>query len=204
VSTIQTNRDLYRAIAGLIKEQQSSERSLEEYLRALWTVAQMYRERPSLTVDEFYGLVFAAFTLPVPPFDPAWCSRYTQDFAHLPGFGGWEARLLRQVVDLREMSEQGMLEDKMRYLGIDSPRGQRWYNFDPCTFLECATAGSYGGWQPGNETGREYVLGPVMALGDDGEFHECDPREVRAPVAIIREVSWANFRDFLGDGEWYE
>jgi hypothetical protein len=60
-------------------------------------------------------------------------------------------------------------------VGIDSPRGQRWYHFDPRTFLECATAGSYGGWQPGDETGRDYVPGPVAVMADDGGFFRGEP-----------------------------
>jgi hypothetical protein len=204
MNSIQTNRDLYLAIAELIRQQQTSTRSLEEYLRSLWEAARKYREHPSLTVDELFEVLAGAFTLPVPPFDSAWRIRYTEDFADVAGFGGWEARILRQVVDLHEMAEQGMLDDKMRYFGIDSPRGQRWYNFDPCSFLECATAGSYGGWQPGDDTGRDYVPGPVMAMGKDGQLEECDPREVSAPVVPIREVRWAAFQSFLGDGQWYE
>jgi hypothetical protein len=125
MSSIQTNRDLYLAIAELIRQQQLSARSLEDYLRALWEAARKYRERSPLAVDEFFALICGAFTLPVPPFDAAWRSRYTEDFADIPGFGGWEARVLRQVVDLHEMAEQGMLDDEMRYLGMDSPRGRR-------------------------------------------------------------------------------
>jgi hypothetical protein len=126
------------------------------------------------------------------------------DDAEAPGFDRWESFLLRQMVDLREMAEQGMLADEHRYFGIDSPRGQRWYNFDPCTFLECAAAGSSGGWQSGDDTGRAYVPGPVAILGDDGTVTTSDPQDVPDPVFSIREVSWDDFQSFLGCGQWYE
>jgi hypothetical protein len=227
VSIIRTNRDLYIAVADLTGRYGSGTRKLEEYLRALWEGARRFRERTSLSVDGFFGLLSAAFTRPIPPFDEAWRSRYPEDDTNplaaclaakmgrkqqsrgaddvaVPSFDAWESFVLRQIVDLREMAEQGMLEDEQRYFGIDSPRGQRWYNFDPCTFLECAMAGSYGGWQPGDPTGREYVPGPVAVLGDDGKITASDPRDVPEPVASIREVSWDDFQSFLGCGQWYE
>lgn len=204
MSGIQTNRDFYVAIADLIRRHQPDARPLEEYLRALREIARGHRERSFLSADAFFALLAEAFTHPAPPFDEAWRSRYEEDDADADGFEGWEARLLRQVVDLREMGEQGMLDDEQRYFGIDAPRGQRWYNFDPCTFLECATAGSYGGWQPGDDTGRDYVPGPVVVPGEGGQLVECDPREVSAPHVAMGVVSWEDFREFLGDGQWYE
>jgi hypothetical protein len=120
------------------------------------------------------------------------------------GFDRWEAFVLRQIVDLREMAEQGMLQDEMRYLGTDSPRGQKWYNFDPCTFLECAMAGSFGGWQAGDDSDRDYVPGPVAVLGDDRQVTTADPHDVPNPVVAMREVSWDDFRSFLGCGQWCE
>src|SRR5262249_46794018 len=129
---------------------------------------------------------------------------YAEDFTNQRGFVGWEARLIRQVVDLREMAEGGMLDNELCYFGINAPRGPRWYNFDPCTFLECATAGTYGGWQPGDATGRAYVPGPVAVLGEDGRLTTRDPREVPAPRVPVLEVSWDDFCHFLGNGQWYE
>jgi hypothetical protein len=53
-----------------------------------------------------------AFSVAVPPFDEAWRSRLKDDLKDTPGFGGWEARLVRQIVDLHEMDERRMLEDE--------------------------------------------------------------------------------------------
>jgi hypothetical protein len=104
MSSIQTNRDLYLAITELIGQQQTSARSLEEYLRALREAARKYRERPSLAIDEFYGLLSGAFTLPVPPLDPAWRSPHPPapspkagegepEVASLPFSPSWERGL---------------------------------------------------------------------------------------------------------------
>jgi hypothetical protein len=227
MSGIRTNRDLYLAIADMTGRQRSGTRGLEEYLRALWGAACRQRGRTSLSGDEFFALLDAGFTLPAPPFDEAWRSGHPgNETSPLldclaakmgaakqhrgpgdggdTGFGRWESFLLRQVVDLREMEEQGMLQNELRYFGINSPRGQRWYNFDPCTFLECAAAGAYGGWQSGDDTGREHVPGQVVHMGEDGTLTTADPEEIPDPVEPVAEVSWDDFRSFLGCGQWYE
>ncbi len=206
---IVTNRDLYLAVSQLIVQYRESARSLEEYLRALWNVGHAHRAQPALTPDEFFGVLAEAFDAePESPSEEFWRglaeTLYAHDRAHLPGFEGWEARIVRQIVDLREMAEGGQLADKLRYFGIDSPRGSRWYNFDPCTFLECAMAGSFGGWEEGDDTGRGYVPGEVAVLGPDGQITGADPRDLDDPVVPLGEISWDQFSDFLGAGQWYE
>jgi len=43
-----------------------------------------------------------------------------------------------QIADLHRMAQAGLLENKWRSFGIDSPTGHRWYNFDPSSYLHCA------------------------------------------------------------------
>jgi hypothetical protein len=198
-----TNRDLYRAVSELTATQRDNPRGLEEYLRALGALAREFRDRPALAVDDFVRLLAAAFTATAPPFDESWRPRYGEG-REQQGFWGWEATLRDQVVDLREMAESGVLGNDLRYFGVNSPRGRRWYNFDPCTYLECATAGSYGGWRPGDDTGRDYVPGPVAVMREDGQIRSCDPRDVPDPVVPIPVVSWDDFRCFLNQGQYYE
>jgi hypothetical protein len=102
------------------------------------------------------------------------------------------------------MAEQGILADKFRDFGVESPKGSRWYNFDPCTFLECATTGTFGGWEPGDETGRRFVQGPVAVLTEDGTLRDADPREEEREVVPLPGVTWKVFWNFLGAGQWYE
>jgi hypothetical protein len=226
MSSIQTNRDLYVAIANLGERHQSNGRSLEEYLRALWQLARAVGMQSSFTPDEFFELLSAAFNVPPPPFDEVWRSRYPTKSTHVsveylaakfglawdfeahdpdpPGFTTWEHFVLRQIVDLREMTEHGSLNDPMRYLGIDSPRGERWYNFTPCAFLEAAAVGCFGGWQSGDATGRIYVPGPVAIVDQDGRWGTASPEDMPNPIEPLGDVTWADFRSFLGCGQWYE
>ena len=87
------------------------------------------------------------------------------------------------------MAEAGLLEDKYRYFGIDSPSGSRWYNFDPLTYLECAIRGQYGGY----EEAEVIVLIPPPA----GESADDPVREITA-------FSWADFIGLLECGQLYE
>jgi hypothetical protein len=163
MDAIKSNRDLYLAITELVASKRSVPRDLEHYLRALWGSVRQFRARPTLSANEFFGSLSDAFTLVAPPFDETWRAMnlddgdnplvaclaakmggdqqaYRADDFFGNGFEAWELFALRQIVDLREMAEKGMLANEFRYYGIDSPRGQRWYNFDPCTFLECGAA----------------------------------------------------------------
>ena len=94
------------------------------------------------------------------------------------GYHEWEARLDEQLRDLREMEAAGTLANEHRYFGVDAPSGARWYNFDPCTFIECAAAGTFGGWQEGDETGRMLVPGKVAVVDEAGNVKAMDPREI--------------------------
>src|SRR5262249_30503299 len=152
----------------------------------LWSAAHDFRDRGSLTPSEFLKLISIACTASSPPFCGTWRCRFDNDLVDVPGFAGWEACVLRKIVDLHEMEEQSLLRNELRYFGIDSPRGSRWYNFEPCSFLECAAAGFFGGWQPGDATGRKFVPGPVEILGDDGKITACNPQDVPRHTVPIR------------------
>jgi hypothetical protein len=146
MAEIGTNRDLYLAISQLIAQHEQAARPLEEYLRALWAIGTRRHSQPSLSPEEFFAALAEAFTAEAVPFDEGMRRRYTHDLSALdtlPPFSAWACFILRQIVDLREMAESGQLADKYRYFGIDSPRGSRWYNFDPCVFLECAARYSF-------------------------------------------------------------
>jgi hypothetical protein len=184
VGDIRTNRDLYLAVSQLIAQHRENARPLEEYLRALWGVALCHRERTSLTPDEFFGVLAEAFSAEPFPFEAElWLENHGDVYAlgleDTPGYQGWKYRIARQIIDLLEMAISGQLANEHRYFGLDSPRGSQWYNFDPCAFLECATAGSFGGrdWED-DDTG-------------DG-------------VAALAAISWEEFREFLRAGQEYE
>ena len=102
------------------------------------------------------------------------------------------------------MDAAGTLRDDMRYFGVDAPRGARWYNFDPATYLESAMAGTFGGWEEGDPSGRVPVPGEVAVFGVDGSVTSPDPREEGSPIFEIDVVSWEAFEEFLEAGRAYE
>jgi hypothetical protein len=200
---LRTNRDLYLFIAGLKQQHPDTTRSLEEYLRALWRLCEPRRDRPFLSLDDFASLLAAAFDAEPAPFDPAWRRR---EFGSTGGgaYDEWNETILDQIVDLREMDEHGALRDKWRYLGVDAPSGKRWFNFDPLTYLECAAEGTFGGWEPGDETGRSLVPGEVAVLDANGNLVGADPRDLGRPKYEMSRLNWNDFTQFLRNGQYYE
>lgn len=199
-----TNRDLYLAIEKLTTERATCKRSLEEYLRAVLAECEPYKDVESISLDQFYFVIDSAFFAEGVQFDDNWRNQYESLSQKAPGYDGWRALLIRQIVDLREMQEKGTLDDKQRYFGVNSPRGSRWYNFDPVCFLECAMEGSFGGWEPGDDTGRNFVPGPVAVLNEDGTIGSANPQDIERPHFEIPVVTWGQFQEFLFCGQNYE
>lgn len=197
-----TSRGLYLAVRALQARHASAPRTLEHYLLALWSLARARRHQPALAIDDFARMLDDAFTAPVPPFDAALRALADAEEAD-DGFAGWERLILSQIRDLREMDAAGTLADEHRWLGVDAPRGARWYNFDPAGYLEGATEGTFGGWEP-EDGGRVPVPGPVAVLGQDGRITSMDPSEIERPTIPLAEIPWNAFADFLGNGQLYE
>ena len=194
-------------------------------------LAAPYADRNVLSLSEFYDLLAAAFTADAPAFDEGWranpsspnnlgclgmlalkvrASSLTsseqkepaQD--HVSSHLGWRSTLVGQIVDLREMDEAGVLRDVYRYYGVGAPRGSRWYNFDPATYIECAVAGAFGGWEPGDPGDRQLVPGEVAVLRPDGEIESRDPTEIEHPIHALPGVDWAALQEFILCGQMYE
>jgi hypothetical protein len=199
-----TNRELYLAVVALADQQRASTRTLEDYLRALWRLAQPLRVQATLSASAFLGLLSEAFTAVPEPFDKSWRECSSGPEHNMRGFDGWAAMIVQQIADLRLMGENGTLKNQWRYFGVDAPLGGRWYNFDPCGFLECATEGTFGGWRPGDSTGRDFVPGKVAVLTKEGKLESRDPQEIEMPTYEISVVSWDTFRDFLLSGQIFE
>ena len=152
---VRTNRDIYQFVMALRNDDAHASRTLVDYLRALWLLSREHRDCAALPPHTFAGLLRDAFVSPTGQApEPAEVAT--------EGYDAFERRILWQIRDLVEMEADGSLENEMRYFGISSPRGSRWYNFDPGTFLECGAAGSFGGWEPGDDSGRDFVPGPII------------------------------------------
>jgi hypothetical protein len=201
-----TNRDIYLAIGEIAAGARSDSRDLETYLRALLGLCRARRTSPTLSSDEFLGLLRAAFSAEPLAYDRAWENGYADDVAieQHHGYDRFETMLRRQIVDLHEMRAAGILDGKYIYFGVDSPRGQSWYNFDPGGFLECAAAGSIGGWEPGDPGGRGFVPGDVAVIGADGQITSANPEDVERPIYEVGRVTWERFENFLYLGQVYE
>jgi len=198
-----TNRDLYGFIVELCERHQAGVRALAVYLRALWSLAREAREARGLALQDFAGFLECA--LDADPGDPDLGRLDHNDEAEpSSGFDAWERAIFRQIRDLEEMEAAGMLADDQRYFGLTSPRGGRWYNFDPLTFIECGVQGTFGGWQASADRRRVPVPGKVMVLDADGQLDAVDPEDVPDPEQPIERVSWDAFRQFLMAGQMYE
>ena len=200
-----TNRAFYLAVQELLKRRQEPERGLEDFLLAVLNAATAFADRPSLSLEELFQIIEAGFSIESEPFDGAWRTQRLP----LPGepirdYFDWRRSVIRQIVDLREMSENASVENEFRYFGISAPSGRRWYNFDPASFLECATVGSIGGWEPDDESGRRYVSGPVAVMAEDGSIVSVDPASLPNPTVEISELTWQRVEDFFLCGQEYE
>jgi len=193
---LRTNRDLYRFVASLAERHRQNPLTLETYLTNLRYLARTRAHQPALALGELADLLEGAFA------DGAVPACDVPQGAD-GGFAEWEERLDGQLRDLRGMAEDGTLEDDFRYYGVDAPSGARWYNLDPCGYLECATAGTFGGWREGDETGR-YVPGKVAVLDESGALTTADPRALEEPTVELETIPWPELVDFLKAGQSYE
>lgn len=197
---LSSNRDFYKSIGVLTKEKNTENCvDLETFLKSLLVRSLEFRERQSLTLNEFFTLLEASFE-PSPSLDLSPPS----DDDEKSGFEGWKSLIERQIKDLQDMRRNKSLFSELAYFGIDAPSGQRWYNFNPLNFLECATVGTLGGWEEGDDTGRIYVPGEVAVMNDKGEIEGRDPRSIEEPTVEIQSLTWDDLKDFLWNGQCYE
>ena len=200
---INDNRTLYLAVTELCRVQESNSRSLEDYLSALFILIQPNQNLASVSVETFFQMLESAFVAVPEPFHETWRTRSLTEYDPT-SFAGLEQTLIRQIVDLREMDEVGTLKDEYRFYGVDAPSGARWYNFMPSGYIECATAGIFGGWQSGDAAGRGLLNNEVRYVKDDGTFGTENPKDLRNPVFEIAGISWEEFFGFLECGRLCE
>ena len=175
-----TNRDLYIDISNLDRDYAAhADRTLEEYLRALLGLVRQYcKERSHLHVSGFYNLLDDAFAAPPLPFAPAWRDAYDDLDPDLPGFAGWEATIIRQIVDLREMQETGIMENPLLVYDTQSPRGSEWESSRPFEYLDNAAAGTFGFVDADAPPGRLLSKGDVAILDADGAVQSVGHRNI--------------------------
>lgn len=136
-------------------------RNLEAYLRTLLKLVEQEKEQ-DLTVDLLLKLIKEAFVSEPGMFNPEWLRitnapdenimskkitnpeiKSAVDKTIISDKSGIEytiAVLQFQIAELHKMKDK-QLDDEMRYFGVYSETGNRWYNFDPMTNLECGARG---------------------------------------------------------------
>jgi len=198
MAEITTNRDLYCFIAEVIRRWSDRGVTLATYLSNLRALARVHSGAATLTPAEVAQLLEAAF-------DSNGSARAgTPDGPPADGYLEWDALLDEQLRDLAAMEADGTLASDDRYYGANAPSGARWSNFDPCTFLECGAAGTFGGWQEGDDTGRALVPGPVTVVNESGDFESVDPCDIVEPVVALPGFSWHALVALLHAGQVYE
>jgi len=132
-------------------------RDLETYLLALLKLIEQEREQ-TLTADFLLKLILEAFSSEPKKFDNNWLkivkapdektiyNKFTDETANSSEDENATANdieiyytiavLQFQIAELHKMKGK-QLDDKEKYFGIDSETGNRWYNFDPDSILEC-------------------------------------------------------------------
>jgi hypothetical protein len=209
---MRTNRDLYRFVSVLVTEFADTRRTLEEYLRALHALGARHAAATTVTLDDFALMLRDAFSAEPSSVDPAWDKADLRFDDDSPGYAGWERTLASQILDLRLMAHDGTLEKDLRYFGTTAKRPRRakrptssyWFNFDPLTYIECGTVGAFGGWEPGDDAGRELVPGLVAVLDESGAVREMEAEDIKRPIVELSSLGWATLVDFLTCGQLYE
>lgn len=198
---MKTNRDLYLAIAELVKANHDNPRTLEVYLACLRRETAPYAGASRMPLDAFFSMVEAAYE--VEP--PDRLSASDGGHVHPPvaaSYHTWHALISRQITDLCDMREAGTLQQA--FFGVSAPSGRFWHNTSVAGFLECAAEGAFGGWQPGDDTGRMLVPGDVAYLKPDGSIGSAPASAFEHPVRIIDPLTWDDAIEFLRCGQSYE
>ena len=115
--------------------------SLEEYLRALWSLLPRY-QTDTVPFSLLAQVLHDAFFTEPPPFDEHWL-QYDRppdvdEEENEESFAGLQQMIGYQIADLHRMAQEKLLDNKLRYFGITSPTGYTWYNFEPSSYLHCA------------------------------------------------------------------
>lgn len=154
-----TYNTFYEHICNLQNDYQN--RDLETYLLALLKLVEEEKAQ-NLTADLLLKLIREAFSSEPKEFNAEWLNIQTAPDENImskkftnpeinagidktvvsdkTGIDYSIAVLHFQIAELHKMRGD-QLEDEMRFLGIDSETGNRWYNFDPMANLECGTRG---------------------------------------------------------------
>ncbi len=153
-------------------------RDLETYLLALLKLVEDEREQ-ILTAELLLKLLQDACTSKPKKFNVEWLkikdepdentfmnskTNSSTDKTKVADIGEFYysmAVLKFQIAELHKMKGK-QLEDEWKYYGIDSETGNRWYNFDPSSILDCGMRC----FMDGNKNGDQEFKVSWRTLGD--------------------------------------
>jgi hypothetical protein len=196
---IRTNRDLYLHFLDLGRRARAASWSLSAFLRALWKVGRPLSDRQRLDADDVAAMFSAAALVPPAGYDPAWSrADLSLPGAEPAGHADWERVVLSQLADLEDFLVRPPGPEAR--LGVDAPRPpgsgpratpRRWCNFAPAAYLECAVAGSLGGWDAAD--GARVPLPTAAGAPATG-----------SPVHELTTLTWAGLARLAVCGQLYE
>ncbi|MCT4543848.1 MAG: hypothetical protein N4A63_09920 [Vallitalea sp.] len=138
---IKVNEFRKRVLELIDKYSETYEGTLKEYLISFWHIIRLKKEN-EIDLELLCELIEQAFNSEPRSFDTSWLI-YTNppDISENEDeFKCFKDTILFQISDLHRMEDSCLLDNELKYFGIDSTEGNRWYNFDPFTYLECASA----------------------------------------------------------------
>jgi len=179
------SNDLYEQICSFPDRYEN--RDLKEYLLALLKLVEQTKNQ-DLTPDLLLKLLQEAFTSQPAVFNSDWLKiiaapdenimskKFTNPeissiidksvISNKSNFDYTIAVIQFQIAELHKMRDK-QLKDEGRYFGIDSETGNRWYNFDPFTNLECGARGLIDNAEDENEDMELtwQTLGELLEMG---------------------------------------
>jgi hypothetical protein len=172
-----TLAEFYDGVATLAEQKKKCPRSLEEFLRAVYALIRRH-DRGIMTYSILLDVYRRSFDSEPCTFDETWMNA-TAPPEITPEEDDAKDLALQTlaflVADLRRMERAGILSEDptILYGGVDSPSGNRWYNFDPSTFIECGARGALD--HVGDEGEREIAAiswGEVASIIELGRIYE--------------------------------
>jgi hypothetical protein len=186
-----TNRDLYLHLLRLGRRARGDSWSLSAFLRGLRHVGESVQDRGELTLDDVAAMFDAALTVAPPAYDPSWSSA---DLA-LPGgtpvdHADWDRVIRSQLADLEDLAARptgGRGKVEVSRSGGPRATPRRWCNTEVAAYLECAVAGSLGGWDAADGARVALPGGPPAS-----------------PVRAVTPLSWEGMARLAVCGQLYE
>ena len=185
-----------------MKDGRDNPRPLEDYLFDLKQQLSAFAGSTVIPLDAFWSMLRNAYLGDVSAQDTLPDVGDVQSQQGAANHDGCQTVLDRQIADLRDMRAADVIGHA--FFGTTAPSGRYWCNTGVAGFLECGAAGAFGGWQPGDDTGRVLVPGEVAYFKEDGAIGSAPASAFHHPIQVIDPLSWEDAIEFLRCGQSYE